>query len=64
MKIRLAKNNDIKRIVEIANACADHMISKGIFQWDKNYPNKKTFETDLDDNSLYIIEDKSVGLKL
>ena len=60
MKIRLAKNNDIKRIVEIANACADHMMSKGIFQWDKNYPNKKTFETDLDDNSLYIIEDKSV----
>jgi len=60
MKIRLAKNNDIKRIVEIANACADHMISKGIFQWDKNYPNKKTFEADLDDNSLYIIEDKDV----
>tara|TARA_B100001057_G_C22689073_1_gene887008 strand:- start:409 stop:912 length:504 start_codon:yes stop_codon:yes gene_type:complete len=58
MKIRLAKNDDIKRIVEIANACADHMISKGIFQWDKDYPNKETFKTDLDKGTLFTIEDK------
>ena len=58
MKIRLAKNDDIKRIVEIANACADHMISKGIFQWDKDYPNKETFKTDLDQGTLFTIEDK------
>ena len=31
MKIRPAKNNDLARVVEIANACADHMISKGDF---------------------------------
>ena len=58
MKIRLAKNDDIKRIVEIANACADHMISKGIFQWNKDYPNKETFKNDLDQGTLFTIEDK------
>ena len=44
MIIRLAKDDDIKRVVEIANDCADHMISKNIFQWDDNYPSKEIIE--------------------
>ena len=58
MKIRPATNNDLARVVEIANFCADHMISKGIFQWDKNYPCKETFQSDLEEGSLYLIENK------
>tara|TARA_B100000768_G_C11283255_1_gene380031 strand:+ start:75 stop:578 length:504 start_codon:yes stop_codon:yes gene_type:complete len=59
MTIRLAKDDDIKRVVEITNACANHMISKNIFQWDENYPNKEVFDQDITDNTLYIIENMS-----
>jgi len=30
------------------------MKSKGIDQWDEVYPNKETFQTDINNNSLYI----------
>ena len=40
MEIRLATNKDINRIIEITNACAKHMISQNIFQWNEQYPNK------------------------
>ena len=56
MIIRLAKDDDIKRVVEIANACADHMISKNIFQWDENYPSKEIFEEDVKNDCLFVIE--------
>ena len=59
MTIRLAKDDDVKRVVEITNACANHMISKNIFQWDENYPNKEVFDQDITDNTLYIIENMS-----
>ena len=37
-KIELAKIHDLDRVKKIANDCALEMISKGIFQWDENYP--------------------------
>ena len=56
MKIRLANDKDIIRVVEITNACANHMINQNIFQWDENYPSKEAFKKDVQNNSLYVIE--------
>ena len=59
MIIRLAKDDDIKRVVEIVNACADHMISKNIFQWDENYPNKEIFDEDIKNDCLFVLENNT-----
>ena len=58
MKIRLANDKDIIRVVEITNACANHMINQNIFQWDENYPNQEAFKEDIQSDSLYVIEKK------
>lgn len=59
MKIRLADNKDIIRVVEITNACANHMINQNIFQWDENYPNQDAFKEDVQRDYLYVIEKKN-----
>ena len=60
MNIRLAKERDLKRVVAITNACAVHMISKKIFQWDENYPNIEIFKDDVKNKSLFVIEDNEL----
>jgi ribosomal protein S18 acetylase RimI-like enzyme len=60
MNIRLAKERDLKRVVSITNACAVHMISKKIFQWDENYPNIEIFKDDVKNKSLFVIEDNEL----
>ncbi len=61
--IRLAKNEEIPKILTITRACAFQMISQNIFQWDEDYPSKEVFENDLKHNDLYVItsERKIVG---
>ena len=54
--IRLATKQDLSRIIEITHACAAFMISKNIFQWNEHYPNIETFEKDVDNQTLYVIE--------
>lgn len=56
--IRKGLSSDIDRILEITKACANHMISKEIFQWNEHYPNRKAFEIDVDRNELYVLEIK------
>jgi ribosomal protein S18 acetylase RimI-like enzyme len=60
MEIRLATNNDINRIIEITNACAKHMISQNIFQWNEQYPNKEIFSQDVLNECLFVMEIKDV----
>ena len=61
--IRLAKIEEIHEILSVTKACANHMISKNIFQWNEEYPSKEAFETDISRNELYvlIIDKKLVG---
>ena len=61
-KIELAKINDLDRVKNIANDCALEMISKGIFQWDENYPNIEIFKKDIDNQNLYVYRDNSIVL--
>jgi len=54
--IRLATYNDIDTILNLTNACAKYMISKGIYQWNEVYPSKKAFENDVNRGELYVLE--------
>ena len=57
--IRKATTNDLDRIIEITKACAVFMISNKIFQWNEHYPNIETFEKDILNQNLYILEIKN-----
>ena len=63
MAIRKAKTEDIETILSIISACTKDLISKEIFQWSQEYPNKEAFENDLAYNWLYIITEntKTIG---
>ncbi len=53
--IRSAKISEIPEIMLITKACAEHMIKKGIHQWNEHYPHKRTFELDVARNELYVL---------
>ncbi|MDA9323585.1 GNAT family N-acetyltransferase, partial [Flavobacteriaceae bacterium] len=61
--IRKATKDDLDRIIEITKACAAFMISNKIFQWNEHYPNIATFEKDVLNQNLYVleIENKLIG---
>ncbi|MBT8246143.1 MAG: GNAT family N-acetyltransferase [Winogradskyella sp.] len=61
--IRKARLSDIEEVMMLSKACAKHMISNGIYQWNEHYPNKKAFIEDITRDELYILEidDKIVG---
>ena len=58
--IRKANHNDIDAILKITNACANYMISKGIYQWNDIYPSRSAFENDIKRNELYVLENDSM----
>lgn len=54
--IRKATREDIDNIIEMTKACATHMISLNIFQWNEIYPSENTFLKDLERHELYVLE--------
>lgn len=60
--IRKAILTDIDSILDLTKACAKNMISKGIFQWNAYYPNRKAFENDLKRGELFLFENKNTIL--
>ena len=54
--IRLAKHDDIKRIIKITKACAKHMINNSIYQWNEHYPTISAFKKDIDRQELFVLE--------
>lgn len=54
--IRRAKILEIPDIITICKACAAHMISKGIHQWNEHYPSAVAFEKDIERGELFILE--------
>ena len=61
--IRKATLMDIDSIIAITRACGQHMINKGIYQWNDYYPNRAAFENDVKRDELYVLEvnDQVVG---
>jgi ribosomal protein S18 acetylase RimI-like enzyme len=57
--IRKAILEDIDKILKITKACAAHMISKHIFQWNEFYPNATAFKRDIDNGECYVLEIKN-----
>jgi ribosomal protein S18 acetylase RimI-like enzyme len=58
-----AKISEIPEILLLTKACAQVMISKGIYQWNEHYPSKQAFERDINRKELYVLklENKIVG---
>lgn len=54
--IRKARLTDIDTLMDVTKACAKHMISKGIYQWNEHYPNKMAFLNDIKHDELYVLE--------
>jgi len=54
--IRKATTRDIDAILDITKACAKHMISQNILQWNAHYPNRDAFNKDLDRQELYVLD--------
>ena len=54
--IRRGTFRDIDTIMAMTKACAKHMISKGIYQWNEHYPNKDAFIKDVRRNELFVLE--------
>lgn len=54
--IRKTTYNDIDILLKITKACAKHMITNNIFQWNEHYPNKEAFVNDFNRNELYVLE--------
>ena len=61
--IRHANISEIPDIIAICNACAKHMIAKGIYQWNEHYPSASVFEKDIKRDELYVLEinEKIIG---
>ena len=62
--IRCAKIHEIPEIMEVARACAAHMIDKGIFQWNDQYPTENSFTFDISRQELYVLlnEGRIIGM--
>lgn len=52
--IRKAVVQDIPLIKKITEACAQHMIDQGIYQWNKNYPSLEVLTKDVMANNVYV----------
>lgn len=59
--IRRAKISEIDDILMITKTCAQHMIVKGIYQWNEHYPTRSAFERDIERAELFVLEiDKKI----
>ncbi|NNE33214.1 MAG: GNAT family N-acetyltransferase [Winogradskyella sp.] len=54
--IRKGKIDDIPHIMELTKACANAMITNGIYQWNAHYPNRSAFINDINRDELYVLE--------
>ena len=57
--IRTAKISEIPDILTITKACALYMSKNGIHQWNEHYPSKIVFESDINRNELFVLEENS-----
>ena len=58
MKIEKAVKADVPGIIVMTRACARHMISNGIYQWNEHYPTAAAFEHDVDLDQLWVLKEE------
>ena len=60
MKIVQAKQEHIPTVVGLLSACMRTMRNNGIDQWDDIYPNEEVVMKDMNDLSLYVLEENDL----
>lgn len=60
MEIRTANIEDIASLMEITRRCVINLDEHGIDQWDDTYPSSEAFLSDIQGDSLYIIESSNI----
>ena len=56
--IRKARIADLIPIKKITEACTTAIIDKGIYQWNSEYPSLTAFKKDIEEQNLYVYENK------
>ena len=56
MKILRASLADINTVLSLTKNCTQHLIEKGIFQWNKHYPSKAVLQKDIELQQLWKLE--------
>lgn len=64
MKFRLGKKEDLDEIACLIKKAIEKMEEQGIYQWDELYPTEEVFLDDIENNTLYVVqeEDKIVAV--
>lgn len=57
MEITQAEKEDLPEVMVLIDECIEDMESKGIHQWDDQYPTPDIFSRDIGNKSLYIVRD-------
>ncbi|ONI46398.1 hypothetical protein AN640_03515 [Candidatus Epulonipiscium fishelsonii] len=57
--VRLATINDIDRIIKIKNLAIAQMAKNNIYQWNELYPTDTNFLNDIQNETLYVIDEHS-----
>ena len=57
--IRKAEIKELQEIKKLTESCARAMISKGIYQWNEHYPSLEKLESDIRNEELYVLHEKS-----
>lgn len=57
MKIRQAKMQDVKSIMQIISDAKQNLKEQGVNQWQRNYPNLQVIENDVLSGSCYVLEE-------
>lgn len=58
--IRLGERRDLKKVMEITRACQEGLRRAGVDQWQDGYPESYDFEKDIDEDSLYVVDEGEV----
>ena len=53
--IQKAKETDLNFLLDITKACAQLMISNGIYQWNERYPTMEVFQDDLKREEFFVL---------
>ena len=48
---------DIPELLQVTKACAQAMITNGIYQWNENYPSYEAFEKDIEIGQLWVLKE-------
>lgn len=59
MDIIKGQKQDISDIFDIISNCIKHMERKGVYQWNKFYPNEDIIKSDIESEHCYVLKDNS-----